>query len=300
LKFNIEASNPQGMASPNDEHYRAMFGEPTERETRSGLYGRSLLAAEEFSLFMKTRVTSLYDAARYAETLLWSARALQWCPDDPHFAMLAYDAAMLAIKHRYRQKYPGRSIPPMERNKEFFFNLDEMLQVEERSLFLTIEAHRAEYMGEIENARKWFIESARQNFHGNNEQRDLQRFIKKHGRAARSGAILPPKDVGQPRRINLPNCLPEKEYDTLRSFADQFEQNGELLKARDTLHDLYLFDPADAEVFCRARSLERQPQFQSQLKAVMAERRKVLDSARHKPISPTLLGGQRSLAGTLA
>jgi hypothetical protein len=278
LKFNIEASNPMGMTAPDDKHYRTMYGEPTEREARSGLYGRSLSAAEEFSLFMKARVWSLYDAARYDETLLWAARALQWCPDDPHFAMQAYDAAMLAIKHRYRQEYPNRFIPPPERNEEFFFNLGEMLRIEERSRFLTIEAHRAEYMGEIDKARQWLIESARQNFHGNNEQRDLQRFMKKHGHARRSTPILPPKDIGQPRRINLPNCPAEQEYATLRVLADQFEHDGELLKARDTLHDLYLFDPSDAEVFNRARSLEQQPRFQLQLKAIIAKRRGEMSS----------------------
>jgi len=56
-------------------------------------------------------------------------------------------------------------------------------------------------------------------------------------------------DVGQPRRIKLPNCPPGLEYDVLRRLADQFERQGELLKARDTLHDLYLFDPCDVEVF---------------------------------------------------
>jgi hypothetical protein len=142
-------------------------------------------------------------------------------------------------------------------------------------------------MGEIDKARACFSESARQNFHGNNEQHDLQRFLKKFGRTERVNLPLPPKYVGQPRRINLPNCQPEQEYGVLRSLTDQFERDGDFLKARDTLHDLYLFDPADAEVFSWARSLEQRPQFQSQLKAVIAARHKMLDqSARLEPPLP--------------
>jgi len=263
------------MTVEDDDHYRNMFGPPMARELESGMYVRSLSPPEEFALFLKARVWSLNDAARYAETLLWSARALQFAPDDPHFPMQAYDAAMLAIKHRYRQKYPDRPIPPPERNEEFFFDLGEMLRIEERSLFLTIEAHRAEYMGEIDKARFSFIESARQNFHGNNEQRDLQRFLRKHGAGRKPGPLLPPKHIGQPRRFTL-SCRPEEEADQLRKLSDQFERNGELLKARDALHDLYLFDPCDAEVFQRARSLESQPRFQTQLKTIIAERQHAL------------------------
>lgn len=271
--FNIEASNPAGMTSPPDDHYREMYGEPTFSESQSGMYFRSLAPAEEFALFLKTRVWSLVDAGRYAETLLWSARALQFSPDDPHFANDAYAAADLAIKQRYRQKYPDRPIPPPERNEEFTCNLGELLRIEERSLFMTITAHHAEAAGQIEKARKSYIESARQNFHGNNEQRDLQRFLQQHGIRRMTGALLPPKTLGQPRRFKL-SCRPEQEADQLRRLADQFERAGEVLKARDALHDLYMLDPCDANVFQRARHLERHPQFQIQLKQLIAECRK--------------------------
>jgi hypothetical protein len=164
--FNVEASNPAGMVSPPDEHYRVMHGPLTPEEERSGFYARSLYPAEEFSLFLKARVWCLHDAGRYAETLLWSARALQFAPDDPHFAQGAYAAADLAIKHRYRRKYPGRPIPPPERNEEFFFDVNEFLAVEERSLFLTIAAHHAESAGELDKARTCYEDACRQNFHG--------------------------------------------------------------------------------------------------------------------------------------
>jgi hypothetical protein len=275
--FNIEASNPMGMTVPDDEHYRQMHGGLSAKEQESGFYCRSLFPAEEFSLFCKARVCSLHDAARFNEALLWSARALQFSPDDPHFVHHAYATAMEGIRHRYRQKFPARSIPPMERNHEFFFRYDDVLSVEERSLFMAIAGHQAEATGEIEKARGLFIDAARQNFHGNNEQRDLQRFLKKHGRVRRDGPILPPKDIGQPRRITLPNCSPESEYAVLHRLADRCELEGNLLKARDILHDLYLFDPCDGDVFQRARTLERHPRFQSQLKAVIAERRRELE-----------------------
>ncbi len=155
---------------------------------------------EEFALFLKTRVWCLTDSGRYAETLLWSARALQLTPDDTVFAQGAYEAADCAIKHRYRQKYPKRPTPPPERNHEFFCDLGELLAVHERSLFFTIAAHHAERWEELDKARKYLEDACRQNFHGNNEQRDLQRFLRKHGRKRRAGPLLPPKNIGRPRR----------------------------------------------------------------------------------------------------
>jgi len=256
----------------------------TAEEERSGFYIRSLSTAEEFALFLKSRVWSLHDAGRYDQTLLWSARSLQFSPDDPHFASSAYESADIAIKHRYRQKYPDRPIPLPERNEELFCNVGELLGIEERSLFFTIAAHRAESMGELNKARQSYVEAARQNFHGNNEQRDLQRFLRKHGLKRKAGPLLPPKNAGQPRRIRL-SCPPEQEADQLRWLADQFERGGELLKARDTLHDLYLFDPCDADIFQRARYLERQPQFQSQLKSLIADRRRAIRRSKQGPRS---------------
>lgn len=135
------------MTTPPEDHYRNFPVPITPDEARSGFYVRSLFPVEEFALFLKSRVWCLHDAARYAETFLWSARALQFAPDDPHFAEDAYATAMTAIKHRYRKKYPTRSIPPPERNEEFFFILGEFLTLEERSLFLTIAAHHAEATG---------------------------------------------------------------------------------------------------------------------------------------------------------
>ncbi|HVT90576.1 MAG TPA: hypothetical protein VHD56_17100 [Tepidisphaeraceae bacterium] len=292
VSFNVEASNPAGMAAPDDDHYRKMYLPPTAKEQRSDMYFRSLSPAEEFALFLKTRVWSLRDAARYAETLLWSARALQFSPDDPHFPDSAYEAADTAIKHRYRQKYPDRPIPPPERNEEFFFNLGEFLRIEERSLFLTIAAHHAEANGELDKARQCYVDSARQNFHGNNEQRDLQRFLRKHGVERKRGSLLLPKNIGQPRRIKL-SCPPEKEADQLRRLVDQFEREGELIKARDTLHDLYLFNPCDADVFRRARTIERQPRFQTQLKTLITERRQAMRKTEQLKFKLTNNPGRR-------
>ncbi len=276
FSFNIEASNPAGMATPTDQHYREFPLQITQSEEQSGFYLRSLHPAEEFGMFCMFRVWCLQDAARYAETMLWSARALQFAPDEPHFANIAYSTAMEAIKQRYRNKYLTRFIPPPERNHEFYFVLGEFLTIEERSTFLTIAAHHAEATGEIDRARQAYIEAARQNFHGNNEQRDLQRFLRTHGWTPPTGPRVMPKNIGQPRRVRL-SCPPEQEADELRNLVIQCERAGQYLKARDALHDLYLFDPCDTEVFRRARLLEKHPVFQTQLKSLIAERRRVLN-----------------------
>jgi hypothetical protein len=47
-----------------------------------------------------------------------------------------------------------------------------------------------------------------------------------------------------------------------------------MLQARDALRDLYLFDPGDAEVFGKARELERHPLFQPQLKSQIEQWRR--------------------------
>ena len=161
--------------------------------------------------------------------------------------------------------------------------------MEERSLFLTVMGHAQEYLGNIEKARQHFEGACRYNFHGNQEQRDLQRFLAKHDVGRRPGPPLWPKDLGERGRcMRLPGCPPEREADTLRRVAGDLEHRGELLQARDTLHDLYLFDPCDASVFQRARHLERQPLMQQQLKAVIAERRLALQARRATNQQPVL------------
>ena len=69
---------------------------------------------------------------------------------------------------------------------------------------------------------------------------------------------MPPMN-GQ-RRIQ-PRCQPHDEAMALRQLADQFVRGGELLKARNALHDLYMFNPANANVFQEIRTLESQPRF---------------------------------------
>jgi hypothetical protein len=274
VDFNIEASNPAGMTTPNDKHYHRDFGpRPNQKELASGLYFRALTPAEEFGVFLQMRAASLHDQARYSQTLLWSARSLQFSPTQPYFSGKAYEWAMLGIKHRFRQKYSTRQIPPPERNNEFFFHPGEFLRAEEQSLFLTIVAHYHEYLGEIYQARERYEDACRLNFHGNNEQRDLQRFLKKHGKMSRRGPPLWPKTIGEGRRMRLPACPPAEQADTLHRLADRFERDGELLRARDTLHDLYVIDPSDAAVFQRARAIERQPAFQRQLRAAIEQKR---------------------------
>jgi hypothetical protein len=251
-----------------------MFGSMTDAEIRSGFYGRTLTPAEEFALFLKHRVFCLNDTARYEQSLLWSARALQFSPDDPHFAKSAYATADLAIKHRYRQKYPTRPIPPPERNDEFVYNLGEFVSIPERSLFLTVIGHREEREGNLDKARECYEEACRQNVYGNNEQRDLQRFLKKHDLPQwRGGPLLPPKNCDNLRRIKLANAPPHRESIILEDLADQFEREGKLLLARNALLDRYMFDPSDAKVYQRLRTMEKHPKFQMELREEMKRRR---------------------------
>jgi len=265
--FNIEASNPAGMVVHSDDYYRnVMYGPMTDAEFRSGFYGRSLSEAEVFGLFLRDRVWCLHDTARYEQTLLWSARALQYSPDDPHFAEGAMMTAELALKHRYRQKYPDRLIPPPERNHEFSCNPFELTSVAERSLFLTIAAHVEERTGNLSKAREHYEDACRQNPFGNNEQRDLQRFLRKHDLPQwQGGPLLPPKGCEHLRRLKLPNAAPHRESVILDGLADQFQRDGKMMLARDALFDRYLFDPSDVAIYQRLRTVEKHPRFQEEL-----------------------------------
>ena len=144
-------------------------------------------------------------------------------------------------------------------------------------MHLTIAAHQKEADGEIDAARKLYEDSCRQNYHGNNEQRDLQRFLKKHSLPRRTGPLMPPENLGQPRRFKL-FCKPQDEAHTLMQMAHEFEIKGEYLKARNALQDLYMFDPGHSGVFLR-RMIEKHPQFQVQLKSAIANQKKKRDQS---------------------
>ena len=271
--FNIEASGPAGMTVHSDDHYRgALRGGLTPEQVRSGHYLRTLFPAEEFAVFLKHRVWALRDAARYAETFLWSARALQFSPDDPIFPYAAYQCLDIALKHRVKVKNPKVNIPPPEQSHTFFYNAGELLAPHERSLYLTIVGHYREAEGELDAARQAFEDACRQNFHGSNEQRDLQRLLRKHNLKRRSGPLMPPENLGLQRWIKL-RCQPQEEAGVLAQVVRECEREGRILMARDALRDLYMIDPCNAEVFQRARELEQHPLFQPQLKAYIEQRR---------------------------
>ncbi len=270
--FNVEASNGGDMTSEPDEYYRKFPRELSPEEDRSGFFVRSLTPSEEFGLFLRQRTWCLYDTARYDEVLLWAARALQFAADDPNFPKLAAMMTDHGLKHRYSKKYPHRKIPAPD--QQFDLEVGDLLRLEERSLHMTIQAHRYESEGKLGEAREHYEDACRLNFQGNNEHRDIQRFLRKHGLRRVVQRSLSPNNQ-RLRRFQL-KCKPFEERGTLGRLADQFERNGELVKAHDALRDLYLFDPADTEIFQRARSLERQPYFQVQIKALYEERKRVL------------------------
>ena len=289
-RFNVEASNPMGMTVQSDDEYRKLipWAGSTPAEENSPYYLRNLSPAEEFALFLTFRVECLLHAARYGETLLWSARALQFAPDDPGFPRLANYVTDLALKNRLRRARPDVRIPPMDAPEPFFFDAGELLRIEERSLYMTVIAHDKERSGDLDAARAAYEEACRQNFHGNQEQRDLQRFLKQHGLPRRVGPLLPPKNLGRPRRFKL-SCQPHEEAHTLLQLAHWFESRGELVKARDALHDLYLLDPAHSGVFLRARAIERHPQFQQKLTASVINCSSV--SLHSDPSNPPIQSG---------
>jgi hypothetical protein len=129
--FNIEASNPAGMVCESDEYYRKFRDGVSPEHAKTGYHFRSLPPAEEFASFMVHRVQVLRDAARYDETFLWSAKALQFAPDNTTFVDAALHIAELAIKQRLWKKYPQMQLPETA-NEEMYEKLGEVLQLDSR------------------------------------------------------------------------------------------------------------------------------------------------------------------------
>jgi hypothetical protein len=144
------------------------------------------------------------------------------------------------------------------------FKLNELLSEAEASRFLTIGAHWEESDDDLGNARKHFEDACRLNPYGDNEQRDLQRFLRKYNLPRRNGPVLPPR-FSLPRFFKL-LVKPHEEADALRWMIDKFEGEGAMLNARKAMIDLYMIDPCDAELFQRLRTMERHPKFQIELK----------------------------------
>jgi hypothetical protein len=190
--FNIEASNPMGMVVHPDEHYRKWRGGLPSAVADSAFHFRALTPAEEFATFMQDRVFVLRDAARYDETFLWSARALQFAPNDPIFPVPAYSIADTALKQRLRLKHPEIKIRDGD---DFNYPIGDLLAPQERSLVMTIVGHYREFKGDLELARQAYEDACRHNYHGNNEQRDLQRFLGRHKIKRRNGPLMPPSGV---------------------------------------------------------------------------------------------------------
>jgi len=265
--FNVEASGPTGMSIQPDDEYRKKIRMEftTPAEEKSPYFLRTLSPAEEFALFLALRAECLVPAARYDEIPLLSARSLQFSPDDPESLRWARCGADLALKSQ--QDHSNVIIPSMGLPEPYFFYSKHLLNVKERSFYMTIEAQHDELHGDFHAARARYEEACRQRFEGANEQRDLQRFLTKHNLPRRSGPILPPQSPVK-RRLKL-TCPPCEEGCALAQLARECEVKGELLKAHDALHDLYLFDPSHSGVFLRARMIEKRPEFQLQLKNAM-------------------------------
>jgi tetratricopeptide (TPR) repeat protein len=216
-------------------------------------------------MFMMKRTWYLYDFALYGEALLWAARALQFAPAQPRFWHFASMIAWTEVKQRWKRRHRNYKLPDCEEEQPFL-PVFEVLSATERPLYLTIEAHRREWEGKLDEAQSHYEDACRHNRWGNNEQRDLQRFLKKHDRKRKPGPLMPPEGFEKLRRFGL-RVKAHEQADLLRRTADVFERQGKLLDARDALQDLYLFDPCDAEVFQRAKAIERSPMGQVQMMA---------------------------------
>ena len=82
---------------------------------------------------------------------------------------------------------------------------------------------------------------------------------------------MPPKNC---LRLRIVKCEPHEEAMILRRAADQYMQRGEVMPARDCLHDLYMFNPTNAAVFQELRAIESKPGFEAMERAWNAKIKK--------------------------
>jgi len=78
-------------------------------------------------------------------------------------------------------------------------------------------------------------------------------------------------------RIHM--CASHEEAALLMRLLAQFERNGEWLKARCALQDLYSFDPSDARMYERLRAMEKNPGFKAELIEDCKKRGKTIQPA---------------------
>lgn len=87
--FNIEASNPAGMTSPPDEHYRDHPPAMTDYLLQSGCYLRPLSPVDELALCLVSRGWVLEAHGRFAEAGFAYAHALRLAPTEPMYPRIA-------------------------------------------------------------------------------------------------------------------------------------------------------------------------------------------------------------------
>jgi hypothetical protein len=267
LCFNIEASNRLGMVIQSDDEYRRELIAKGNRPdaVRNAYFLRTLTPLEEFALFMTLRAECLIYAMRSAEALHVSARALQYAPADPIFTSWAIQSASMLIRQRTKQ-FDLRDAELPE--GVFAQKVQEYLKPHERANFLTIWAHRREVAKQIKLAQDAYEEACRECPNGWHEQHDLQCFFQRHNVPRRPSGI--PKDSFARLRFQLNCTTPHEAIQTLLNFAHDFESNGDLIRARDALQDLYLLEPCNYRVFVKAREIENHPDFQRQWDAFLA------------------------------
>ena len=111
--FNIEASNPGGMVTFDDEHYRHWPHEMHPYQTECGYYLRSLSAVDELALFLISRAWVLEAHQRYAEALPFMAKCLELAPNEPEYARRSAFAVgyLLDVFHGQKPRRARGGIP---------------------------------------------------------------------------------------------------------------------------------------------------------------------------------------------
>jgi hypothetical protein len=264
-RFNIEASNPMGMTSEPDEHYRRRAKElarkfvPGQEKTLdldSDHYFRSFTPADELAMFLGNRVICLDANGRSDEAIPLMARALMLCPDDPAAPATYFGTFQGILRNRYRKLHPAEYVPDPKSGEVLDLRkfATETLAASEQPWALTIMGHRLEQQGDIHMARM-NLEAAFQQSGRNPEfSNNFQRFLRKH--LMRGGG----------RKITYtPQPTPEEEHRLLRQAARRYEVSNTLVSARDAWAEAYLLVWQDVEALGHSQRIEKLPEYRRQL-----------------------------------
>ncbi len=162
--FNIEASNPAGMVSHSDDHYREWPIRMTETLVRSGYYLRPFSVVDELALCMVSRGWALEASHRFAEATLAHAHACRLAPTEPMYPRAAACCLGRWMRETYnagKHKEQQIKCDSMYQIQDLYMDPRRILPAQHVAMALAVQGRYFEILGKATIASRLFGESQR-------------------------------------------------------------------------------------------------------------------------------------------